>query len=371
MRDGERRDVRAPSVVPGDIIVIEEGDTIPADARLIQSTALQTAEAALTGESLPVAKDTRAAIDGRGGARRPPQHGLQRHRGHLRARQGRGRRHRHADRDGPHRRPAEETEAESRRCSSELDRVGKLLGVIVVVIAVVMIATIVFVEEVRGVRRHRSTCCILGVALAVAAVPEGLPAVVTAVLALGVQRMAKRNAIVRKLAAVETLGSATVIASDKTGTLTQNEMTVRAVVTASGACDAGGTGYAPDGESRATTASHSTDALAIELERALAAARWPTTRSLQRGRRPLDRAGRPDRGRAARRGAQGGARRRRARRALRAGGRGAVLSERKLMSTVHRDAEHDTERLLVHQGRARRAARALHARAGRRGQRAR
>ena len=131
----------------------------------------------------------------------------------------------------------------------ELDRVGKLLGIIVVVIAVVMIATIILVEDVRGFSAMFDVL-ILGVALAVAAVPEGLPAVVTAVLSLGVQRMAKRNAIVRHLAAVETLGSANVIASDKTGTLTKNEMTVRAVVTASGRVSLGGTGYAPEGEVR-------------------------------------------------------------------------------------------------------------------------
>lgn len=129
----------------------------------------------------------------------------------------------------------------------ELDRVGKLLGIIVVVIAVVMIATIILVEDVSGFSAIFDVL-ILGVALAVAAVPEGLPAVVTAVLSLGVQRMAKRNAIVRHLAAVETLGSANVIASDKTGTLTKNEMTVRVVVTASGQVILGGTGYDPAGK---------------------------------------------------------------------------------------------------------------------------
>ena len=119
-----------------------------------------------------------------------------------------------------------ETQNDRTPLQQELDRTGKRLGIAVVAIAVLMIATIVVVEEVRGAAALFDVL-LLGVALAVAAVPEGLPAVVTAVLSIGVQRMARRNAIVRRLAAVETLGSASVIASDKTGTLTKNEMTVR------------------------------------------------------------------------------------------------------------------------------------------------
>ncbi len=252
-RDGIRQSIPAAELVPGDIILIEEGDTIPADARVLQSTALQTAEAALTGESLPVAKDLEpiagdvglgdrhnmifsgtATTYGRGKAV-VTSTGMQTQMGLIAG-------------------LLKEAPTETTPLQKELARTGKLLGIVVVVIAVVMIVTII------------------GVALAVAAVPEGLPAVVTAVLSLGVQRMARRKAIVRHLAAVETLGSANVIASDKTGTLTKNEMTVRVVVTASGRVRLNGTGYAPEGEVLTDGGGAIDGPLRLELVRALSAA---------------------------------------------------------------------------------------------------
>ena len=153
----------------------------------------------------------------------------------------------------------------------DLDLVGKQLGLIVVFIAAVMITTLILIQNVRGLSALLDVF-ILGVALAVAAVPEGLPAVVTAVLSLGVQRMAKRKAIVRHLAAVETLGSATIIATDKTGTLTKNEMTVRSLITASGRLSFTGTGYAPEGEMRQDDGSALEGPVRFEAMRALAAA---------------------------------------------------------------------------------------------------
>ena len=164
-----------------------------------------------------------------------------------------------------------ETKAETTPLQKELDRVGKLLGVVVIAIAVVMIATIIIVKDVSGVAALFQVL-ILGVALAVAAVPEGLPAVVTAVLSIGVQRAAKRNAIVRHLSAVETLGSANVIASDKTGTLTKNEMTVRVVATASGLVRFDGIGYAPVGDCRPDGGGRIEGSIRTELWRTLAAA---------------------------------------------------------------------------------------------------
>jgi Ca2+-transporting ATPase len=357
IRGGARQSIAAAEVVPGDIILVEEGDTVAADARLIQSTALQTTEASLTGESLPVSKETApvtqevglgdrlnmlfsgtAATYGRGRAVVTAT-GMQTEIGRIAG-------------------MLKETPTESTPLQKELARVGKLLGLIVIVIAVVMIATIIIVEKVRGFSAIFDVL-ILGVALAVAAVPEGLPAVVTAVLSLGMGRMAKRNAIVRHLAAVETLGSANVIASDKTGTLTKNEMTVRVVVTASGRVNLSGTGYLPEGMvsqdgGGATLADDKSGqrqgaidgALQFELERALAVADRANNAVLQErdGRWTVQ--GDPTEGAlvvAARKaGLEAAALEARFERV----GEVPFSSARKLMTTIHTDTERQ-ERLLV------------------------
>ena len=335
IRHGERRSIPAAGIVPGDVILIEEGDTIPADARLSESAALQTAEAALTGESLPVTKDT-APIDEDvplgdrsnmvfSGTAATYGHG----RGIVTATGMRTEMGRIAG-------LLEDTPDEATPLQRELDHVGKVLGIVVVAIAVVMIATIIVVEGVRGASALFDVL-ILGVALAVAAVPEGLPAVVTAVLSIGVQRMARRNGIVRHLAAVETLGSASVIASDKTGTLTKNEMTVRVVVTASGRVTLEGSGYAPDGAVLANDGKPLDGPLRVEIERALAVADRANNATVQQqdGRWTVQ--GDPTEGAllvAARKcGLSSEALDRRLPRV----GEVPFSSERKLMSTIHRD----------------------------------
>ena len=133
----------------------------------------------------------------------------------------------------------------------ELDRVGGLLGKIVIGIAVVMAVTLLLANHEDRSLHQLVDILLLAVSLAVAAVPEGLTAITTVVLSLGTSRMAKRNVIVRKLSAVETLGSTTVICTDKTGTLTKNEMTVRAVVTPLGRVELTGIGYEPKGRNGA------------------------------------------------------------------------------------------------------------------------
>jgi Ca2+-transporting ATPase len=340
VRDGQRQRIPATELVPGDVLLIEEGDTIPADARVVHSSALHTAEAALTGESLPVSKDSdviagdaalgdrsnmvfngTSATYGRATAVVTAT-GMRTEMGRIAG-------------------MLSAAPAPSTPLQRELDRTGKLLGIVVVVIAIVMIATIILVENIRGVSPLLDVL-ILGVALAVAAVPEGLPAIVTAVLSLGVQRMARRNAIVRHLAAVETLGSASVIASDKTGTLTRNEMTVRTVVVASGRIDFTGAGYAPDGEARRAGGGEIDAQLRAELDRALTAADRANNAEIseQKGRWIVQ--GDPTEG------------------ALLVAARKAGLvadslgerfprvheipftSERKLMTTIHRDLQRDS-----------------------------
>ena len=279
IRDGERQVVAAAGIVPGDIVVVAEGDTIPADARLIESAALQTAEAALTGESLPVAKSPETLP---GDAPLGDRHdmvfsGTAATYGHGTAVVTATGMHTEMGRIAG---LLKQTPDEATPLQRELDRTGRILGLVVVAIALVMIVTIVVVEDVHGLAALFDVL-ILGVALAVAAVPEGLPAVVTAVLSIGVQRMARRNAIVRHLAAVETLGSATVIASDKTGTLTKNEMTVRVVLTASGRVTFEGSGYSPQGFAHPDGGGSIEGPLRIEVERALAVADRANNASVQ------------------------------------------------------------------------------------------
>ena len=344
IRDARVRSVPATDLVPGDIILVEEGDTIPADARIIQTTSLQTGEAALTGESLPVSKDV-AAISGDMGlgdrdnmvfSGTAVTYG----RGHavvvatgMKTEMGRiaG--------------MLKEAPTETTPLQKELDRLGKMLGAVVAVIAIVMTATIIVVQDVTGVSALFDVL-ILGVALAVAAVPEGLPAVVTAVLSIGVQRLARRNAIVRHLRAVETLGSANIIASDKTGTLTKNEMTVREVATASGRVLFGGTGYAPQGAVSREGGDAIDGALRLELDRALAVADRANNAVLQEREGRWTILGDPTEGAlivAARKaGLQAEALSTRFERV----GEVPFSSERKLMSTVHTDADR-LERVLV------------------------
>ena len=238
-----------------------------------------------------------------------------------------------------------EAPEETTPLQKELDRLGKMLGVVVVVIAVLMIATIILVNNVRGLSPLFDVL-ILGVALAVAAVPEGLPAVVTAVLALGVQRMAKRNAIVRHLAAVETLGAATVIASDKTGTLTKNEMTVRTVVTASGRVNVSGTGYAPEGDVHVEGGAALEGALRVEVERALTAADRVNNAVLQRREGRWTVQGDPTEGALVVAARKVGLHDETLDARFERVGEVPFSSERKLMTTIHADADRQ-ERLLV------------------------
>jgi potassium/sodium efflux P-type ATPase len=245
LRDGELKTVPASELVRGDILMLTEGDSVGADARLITASALRVSEASLTGESEADSKDPKtlsgdvplgdrlnmvykatAVVQGVGRAvvtataMNTEVGGIA---GML-----------------------ERTKAESTPLQREMAGVSKLLGLSVIAIAVLVMLTIVVVDGVSSVAAL-ITVLLLGVSLAVAAVPEGLPAILSVVLAIGVQSMARRNAVVKRLHSVETLGAATVIATDKTGTLTRNEMTIGRIITASGQIELTGIGYRPEG----------------------------------------------------------------------------------------------------------------------------
>ena len=235
--------IAATEVVPGDVLEVEAGDAVAADARLLQTINLATQEASLTGESLPITKDARAELpdDAPIGDRTTMLFtGTTVVRGKGRAlvvATGKG------TELGKLSTMLAESEQQKTPLEEKLDRFGKQILVACIGISVVMFAWGMYIG-------HDSWQELLlgAVSLAVAAIPEGLPAITTITLALGMQRMAKRGAIIRKLAAVETLGAATVICTDKTGTLTQNEMTVREIYAGTISYTVSGTGYDPHGE---------------------------------------------------------------------------------------------------------------------------
>ena len=245
LRDDKVMRINTADVVPGDIIVLAEGDSVSADGRLVNAASLRIAEASLTGESVPVGKkpDTLTEAKALGDRANMIFNGTSVTQGTGRAIvTGTGMN----TQVGKIADMLSATEDEKTPLQKEMDYVSKILGIAVCVIAVVVLVALAVLEGFNDVHDVIDSL-LLAVSLAVAAVPEGLAAILTVVLALGVQRMAAHNAIVKKLHSVETLGSASVICSDKTGTLTRNEMTVERVVTPSGEVQITGTGYAPEG----------------------------------------------------------------------------------------------------------------------------
>lgn len=246
LRDGQVSRIPTIDIVPGDILVLGEGDTVSADGRLFASASLRIAEASLTGESVPVAKSiaTLEKAKALGDRTNMIFNGTAVTQGTGRAIvTGTGMN----TQVGKIADMLSQTKDEQTPLQKEMERVSKVLGLAVCAIAVLVLVVLAISQGF-----HSTTDVIdsllLAVSLAVAAVPEGLATILTVVLALGVQRMAKHHAIVKKLSSVETLGSASVICSDKTGTLTRNEMTVETVVTPSGETKITGTGYAPHGQ---------------------------------------------------------------------------------------------------------------------------
>lgn len=241
IRDGDVYQVHLETLVPGDIVLLEAGDSLPADIRLIETASLRTNEAALTGESVPVEKGSGlierddvpvgdqknmafmgTTITGGRGKGLVVDTGMRTQLGKIAQ-------------------LIQEAPLETTPLQRRLGELGKYLGIG----AGVIVAIVFLTGMLRGAEALEMF--MISISLAVAAVPEGLPAVVTIVLAMGVTRMSRRRAVIRRLPAVETLGTVTVICSDKTGTLTKNEMTVTHLYTDGEMFDVTGIGYNPDG----------------------------------------------------------------------------------------------------------------------------
>lgn len=241
LRDGERKEIQASDVVPGDVIVLSAGDRVPADARIIESASLKTEESSLTGESLPVEKSVHPLPED---TPLPEQTNMVF--AATSATYGRCEALVVATASstvvGRIAKSVTSTVREPTPIQVRLSSVGRTLAIIALSLAV-----IIFISGLaRGI--DFIDMFLFAIASAVSAIPEGLPAVVTVVLAIGLQRMAARHAVIRILPAVETLGSATVICSDKTGTLTKNEITVKVIYTPGREFTVTGEGYEPHGD---------------------------------------------------------------------------------------------------------------------------
>jgi len=253
LRDGGEEMISAREVVPGDVLLLEAGDRVAADGRLLEVVDLQTEEAVLTGESTPVSKDLEAVDEKTPVADRKNTVFMATHITYGRAKAvvtstGMG------TEFGKIAEMVQTMEEEETPLKQKLERFAKKLGVLVVIVSAVIFALELYEVFILGVAptvdalRNILDSFERAVALAVSAVPEGLPAVVTVSLALGARELAKRNAIIRRLSSAETLGATTIICSDKTGTLTKGEMTVRKIYVDGKVIDVTGVGYETKGE---------------------------------------------------------------------------------------------------------------------------
>ena len=249
IRNGELEELDSKDLVPGDVVLIEAGDYIPADIRLVQSINLKIDESALTGESVPVDKDSNVIL------KEQTPIGDRLNMGYMSTIVTYGRGIGVVTETGMETEIGNianllnEVEDEMTPLQEKIDKLGKLLGLIsifvVVLIFVIGFLRLDFNDPLRN--EHILGLFMISVSLAVAAIPEGLPTVITVVLALGMRKMADKNAIVKELSAVETLGSTTVISSDKTGTLTQNKMVVTRIFDNNTILEVTGNGYSFDG----------------------------------------------------------------------------------------------------------------------------